>query len=171
MVDFLAQANALLGSDAVAHVWTSNRDGTPQVSVVWVIARGDEILFGTSADSQKARNLARDSRIVLSIEDTERNERGYQRHLLIRGTASIDPGPDPVLMDELAMKYLGLAASSVGGARLADERGGAGGHRSDQRRRTLGRALTPPATDGAQRPVRERYQSTRSTRDDSPSFV
>jgi PPOX class probable F420-dependent enzyme len=108
MVDFLAQANALLGSDAVAHVWTSNRDGTPQVSVVWVVARGDEILFGTSADSQKARNLARDSRIVLSIEDTERNERGYQRHLLIRGTASIDPGPDPVLMDELAMKYLGL---------------------------------------------------------------
>jgi PPOX class probable F420-dependent enzyme len=108
MVDFSAQANALLGSDAVAHVWTNNADGTPQVSVVWVIARGDEILFGTSADSQKARNLARDARIVLSIEDTERNERGYQRHLLVRGTASVDPGPDPVLMDELAMKYLGL---------------------------------------------------------------
>ena len=108
MVDFSAQANALLGSDAVAHVWTSNPDGTPQVSVVWVIARGDQILFGTSADSQKAKNLARDDRIVLSIEDTERNERGYQRHLLVRGTASIDPGPDPRLMDELAMKYLGL---------------------------------------------------------------
>ncbi|MET0908646.1 MAG: PPOX class F420-dependent oxidoreductase, partial [Ilumatobacteraceae bacterium] len=108
MVEFSAQANALLGSDAVAHVWTNNPDGTPQVSVVWVIARGDEILFGTSATSQKARNLARDDRIVLSIEDTERNERGYQRHLLVRGNARIDPGPDPVLMDELAMKYLGL---------------------------------------------------------------
>ena len=108
MVEFSAQANALLGSDAVAHVWTSNPDGTPQVSVVWVIARGDEILFGTSASSQKARNLARDDRIVLSIEDTERNERGYQRHLLVRGNATIDPGPDPVLMDQLAMKYLGL---------------------------------------------------------------
>jgi PPOX class probable F420-dependent enzyme len=108
MVEFSAQANALLGSDAVAHVWTNNPDGTPQVSVVWVIARGDEILFGTSADSQKARNLARDDRIVLSIEDTERNERGYQRHLLVRGNATIDPGPDPVLMDQLAMKYLGL---------------------------------------------------------------
>ena len=108
MVEFSAQANALLGSDAVAHVWTNNPDGTPQVSVVWVIARGDEILFGTSANSQKARNLARDDRIVLSIEDTERNERGYQRHLLVRGSATIDPGPDPVLMDQLAMKYLGL---------------------------------------------------------------
>jgi PPOX class probable F420-dependent enzyme len=108
MVEFSTQANALLGSDAVAHVWTSNPDGTPQVSVVWVVARGDEILFGTAASSQKARNLQRDNRIVLSIEDTERNERGYQRHLLVRGSARIDPGPDPVLMDELALKYLGL---------------------------------------------------------------
>ena len=108
MIEFSAQASALLGSDAVAHVWTTNPDGTPQVSVVWVIARGDEILFGTDTASQKAKNLARDDRIVLSIEDTERNERGYQRHLLVRGNATIDPGPDPVLMDQLAMKYLGL---------------------------------------------------------------
>ena len=108
MIEFTAQAHALLGSDAVAHVWTTNPDGTPQVSVVWMIARGDEILFGTDAKSQKAKNLARDDRIVLSIEDVERNERGFQRHLVVRGKASIDPGPDPVLMDQLAQKYAGL---------------------------------------------------------------
>lgn len=77
MVEVSAQAYALLGADAVAHVWTSNPDGTPQVSVVWVVARGDEILFGTDAASQKAKNLARDDRVVLSIEDVERNERGF----------------------------------------------------------------------------------------------
>jgi PPOX class probable F420-dependent enzyme len=109
MAEVLAQADALLGSDAVAHVWTSNPDGSPQVSVVWVIAQGDEIVFGTDASSQKARNLHRDDRVVLSIEDTERNERGFQRHLLIRGRARIEPGPDPALMDRLAMKYTGLA--------------------------------------------------------------
>ncbi len=103
-----AQAEALFGSDAVAHVWTRNPDGTPQVSVVWVIARGDEIFFGTDANSQKARNLARDDQVVLSVEDTERNERGFQRHLVVRGRARIEPGPDPQLMDEMAMKYLGL---------------------------------------------------------------
>lgn len=108
MVDLSTQACALLGSDAVAHVWTNNPDGSPQVSVVWVIARGDEIVFGTDAASRKAKNLANDDRIVLSIEDTERNERGFQRHLLIRGHARIDPGPNQVLMDALAMKYLGL---------------------------------------------------------------
>jgi PPOX class probable F420-dependent enzyme len=108
MFDISAQADALLGSDAVAHVWTHNPDGSPQVSVVWVIARGDEILFGTDTASQKAKNLRQDSRIVLSIEDTERNERGFQRHLVVRGRAEIEAGPDPALMDQLAMKYLGL---------------------------------------------------------------
>ncbi|MFT6761542.1 MAG: PPOX class probable F420-dependent enzyme [Candidatus Aldehydirespiratoraceae bacterium] len=103
-----AIAQAMLGTDAVAHVWTNNADGSPQVSVVWVIAQGDEILFGTDANSMKAKNLLRDNRIILSIEDVERNERGYQRHLVIRGRAAIEPGPDPELMDRLAMKYTSL---------------------------------------------------------------
>ena len=108
MTSVSAPAQVLLGSDAVAHVWTNNPDGSPQVSVVWFICDGDEILFGTDADSRKAKNLTRDPRILLSIEDEERNERGFQRHLVIRGTAVIEPGPDPALMDRLAMKYLGL---------------------------------------------------------------
>ncbi len=103
-----AIAQAMLGTDAVAHVWTNNADGSPQVSVVWVIAQGDEILFGTDANSEKAKNLRRDSRIILSIEDVERNERGYQRHVVIRGRAAIQPGPDPELMDRLAAKYTSL---------------------------------------------------------------
>ena len=107
MSSVLAPAQILLGSDAVAHVWTQNPDGSPQVSTVWVIAKGDEILFGTDANSQKAKNLARDPHIILSIEDTERNERGFQRHLVVRGRATIEPG-DPDLMDQLAMKYLNL---------------------------------------------------------------
>lgn len=103
-----ATAQTVLGSDAVAHVWTTNPDGSPQVSVVWVIAHDDEILFGTDASSRKAKNLARDDRIVLSVEDEERNTRGYQRHLVIRGRARIEAGPDPALMDRLAEKYTGL---------------------------------------------------------------
>ena len=108
MVAISAQAEALFGSDAVAHVWTCNADGSPQVSTVWVIAKGDEILFGTDTNSQKAKNLRRDPSIVLSIEDEERNERGFQRHLVVRGRASIEDGPDPALMDAMAQKYLGL---------------------------------------------------------------
>ncbi len=103
-----APLQALLGTDAVAHVWTMNPDGSPQVSVVWVIARDDQILFGTAGNSIKARNLAANPKVILSVEDTERNERGFQRHLVVHGRALIEPGPDPVLMDQLAMKYAGL---------------------------------------------------------------
>lgn len=108
MTTISAPLQALLGSDAVAHVWTRNPDGSPQVSVVWVIARDDEVLFGTDGSSVKARNLAVDPHIILSVEDTERNERGFQRHLVIHGTATVEPGPDPKLMDALAAKYVGL---------------------------------------------------------------
>lgn len=103
-----APLQALLGTDAVAHVWTMNPDGSPQVSVVWVIARDDQILFGTAGNSIKARNLAANPKVILSVEDTERSERGFQRHLVVHGRAIIEPGPDPVLMDQLAMKYAGL---------------------------------------------------------------
>ncbi len=109
MASITAPMEALLGSDAVAHVWTRHPDGSPQVSVVWVIAQGDEILFGTDANSYKARNLRRDPSVVISIEDSERNERGYQRHLVVRGRARIEEGPDPQLMDRLARKYTGLS--------------------------------------------------------------
>jgi len=103
-----ATAHVLLGSDAVAHVWTCNADGSPQVSVVWVVVEDDEILFGCDRDSQKARNLRRNPSIVLSIEDEVRNVSGYQRHLVVRGTARLTDGPAPELMDRLAAKYTSL---------------------------------------------------------------
>jgi PPOX class probable F420-dependent enzyme len=79
------------------------------VSVVWVVVDRDEIVFGCDRMSQKARNLRLDPSIVLSIEDDVRNEHGFQRHLVIRGTAKVSPGPDPELMDRLAEQYTGLS--------------------------------------------------------------
>lgn len=108
MASIPSPAQALLGTDAVAHVWTSNPDGSGQVSVVWVIVQDDEILFGTDSNSRKARNLERDPKVIISIEDEETNERGFQRHLVIHGTATVEPGAQPELMDRLATKYSGL---------------------------------------------------------------
>ena len=109
MAEITAAAQALLGTDAVAHVWTRNEDGTPQVSVVWVLVNGDEILFGADRSSRKARNLLRDPNVILSVEDTERNERGFQRHLVIRGTAVVDQSISSRMIDDLCRKYVGLA--------------------------------------------------------------
>jgi PPOX class probable F420-dependent enzyme len=101
------EAEVLLGSNALAHVVTMNADGSPQVSVVWCGVQGDVVRFVTEAGTAKVRNLVRDPRIVLSVEDEQRNLRGHQHHLVLRGTASIDDGPDPALFDALCREYLG----------------------------------------------------------------
>lgn len=107
------EAEVLLGSSALAHVVTTNSNGTPQVSVVWCDVRGDEVRFITERDTAKVRNLRRNPHVVLSIEDEERNLRGRQHHLVIRGTAHVDEGPNPALFDALCQIYLGRSEASL----------------------------------------------------------
>jgi PPOX class probable F420-dependent enzyme len=102
-------AEALLGSDALAHVVTINADGTPQVSVVWCGVREDRVLFCTEESTAKVRNIRRDPRVVLSIEDESRNLAGTQQHLLLWGRAYVIGGADRDLCDELGRVYVGRA--------------------------------------------------------------
>lgn len=104
-----APAQALLGSEALAHVVTRNADGTPQVSVVWCGVRGDEVVFCTEGDTVKVRNLRRDPRVILSIEDEVRNVAGAQQHLIVHGTATVSNSVDAALCDELCRTYVGRA--------------------------------------------------------------
>jgi PPOX class probable F420-dependent enzyme len=104
-----APAEALLGSNALAHVVTRNGDGTPQVSVVWCGVKEDRVVFCADADTAKVRNLRRDPDVILSIEDEARNRTGTQQHLLIYGRAEILGPADPSLCDELCRVYVGRA--------------------------------------------------------------
>ncbi|UDY37594.1 PPOX class F420-dependent oxidoreductase [Dermatobacter hominis] len=102
-----APAQALLGSNALAHVVTLNPDGTPQVSVVWCGVRDEQVLFCTEADTAKVRNIRRNPRVVLSIEDEARNAAGTQQHLVIQGDATVLGPADKELCDELCRVYAG----------------------------------------------------------------
>ena len=102
-----APAQALLGSDALAHVVTINADGTPQVSVVWCGVREDRILFCTEGSTAKVSNIRRDPRVVLSIEDESRNVTGTQQHLVVWGRAYVMGPADPDLCDDLCRTYVG----------------------------------------------------------------
>jgi PPOX class probable F420-dependent enzyme len=62
---------------------TINRDGTPQQSVIWYELQGDEIMMNTARGRLKDRNLIRDPRASICLED------GY-RYLAIRGTVSLN---------------------------------------------------------------------------------
>jgi PPOX class probable F420-dependent enzyme len=98
-----APAETLLGSDAVAHVWTENRNGSPQVSVVWIKRDGDLLRFSTAEGRVKARNLRDDPRVHLSFTPVD----DPYRNITIRGNVTELTTDGTWLIDELAEKYTG----------------------------------------------------------------
>jgi PPOX class probable F420-dependent enzyme len=101
-------ARELLESGALAHLVTLNRDGSPQVSCVWVGLDGDEIVSGhLPTNLAKLRNVARDPRVALSIEGTEIQPPGLKQYLVVHGRARLVPGGAPELLRRLARVYLG----------------------------------------------------------------
>ncbi len=100
-------ARAVLESPALAHLVTLNRDGSPQVTVVWVGLDGDEIVAAHLPEHRKVRNIRNDSRVALSIETATRNDMGLNEYLAVYGTARITEGGAAELLQELAHSYLG----------------------------------------------------------------
>jgi PPOX class probable F420-dependent enzyme len=99
---------ALIESGRLAHLVTIDADGSPQVSIVWVGIDSDEIVSGHLSSSQrKLANVRRDPRVTLSIEAGTRNEIGLDRYVVIRGTARVEDGGAPELLQRLARVYLG----------------------------------------------------------------
>ena len=100
-------ARGLLDSGALAHLVTLNRDGSPQLSCVWVGLDGDEIVSGHLGSRQKLRNVARDPRVALSVEGTVVQPPGLKQYLVVHGRARIEDGGAPELLQRLAHVYLG----------------------------------------------------------------
>ena len=100
-------ARAVLESDALAHLVTLNRDGSPQVSVVWVGLDGDDLVTGHLREQQKLRNVRRDPRVALTLETQVTNSVGLREYLVVHGRAAIEEGGAPELLQELARTYLG----------------------------------------------------------------
>lgn len=107
-----AEARVLLESDALAHLVTLNADGSPQVSVVWVGLDGDEIVSAHLRPQQKLRNVARDPRVVLSLEGTTTNALGLREYLVVHGRARIEEGGAPEWLQHLARTYLAPTSRS-----------------------------------------------------------
>ncbi len=107
MVALPDSARALLDGPHLAHVVTLDPDGAPQVSCVWVRTDGDDIVFASLGPFRKIRNLERDERVALSIESPETNDLGMRQYLVATGTARIEPGGAPELLQELAHLYVG----------------------------------------------------------------
>ena len=110
MAEIPDSARALLASAPLAHVVTTNRDGTAQVSCTWVSLDGNTLVIASLAENQKVRNLRRDSRVVLSFESTTKNAMGITEYLIVHGRAAIEEGGAPELLQEQARGYIGPEA-------------------------------------------------------------
>jgi PPOX class probable F420-dependent enzyme len=94
----------LLGTKpAFAHLATLNASGSPQVTPVWVDFDGTNILVNTARGRVKDKNLEREKRVALSIQDPE----NPYRYLGVQGrvTEMTETGADAHI-DKMAKKYM-----------------------------------------------------------------
>ena len=97
----------LIGSGHPAHLVTLNRDGSPQVTLVWIGLEGDEIVAGHLPRNRKVRNIERDPRVAISIETDTRSSMGLTEYVVLYGNARIQQGGAPELLQRLAEVYIG----------------------------------------------------------------
>lgn len=107
MADELTEdVRALFRGANFGHVATLMPSGAPHSVAVWVgIEEGDRIAFFTQPTSQKARNLARDGRVAISITDHEEPYKTAR----IRGRVveTLEGDEALVVIDRLAQRYTG----------------------------------------------------------------
>jgi PPOX class probable F420-dependent enzyme len=99
------EVRRLLAGDPIAHLATLMPDGSPHSVPVWVGLEDDRIAFLTSPGSRKARNLARDPRVSISLTEPGKPARMAQ----IRGHVAERREGDAAfeVVDRISEKYIG----------------------------------------------------------------
>ena len=98
------KAKRIIDAKSFAHIATLNADGSPQISPVWVEREGDTVVVNSEQRRRKVRNLKRDSRVSLSIQNPEND---YE-YVEIRGKVkeiTTEGGFEGI--DRLSAKYTG----------------------------------------------------------------
>jgi len=87
-----------------AKLATVSRRGAPHVMPVWFVLDGEQLVFTTHTDSVKGRNLRRDPRVALVVDD----ETPPFAFVHIRGhvTLSEDPGELVRYATEIGARYM-----------------------------------------------------------------
>ncbi len=96
---------------------TVRADGSPHIAPVWFLLDGDDVLFNTGENTVKGRNLARDGRCAICVDD----EQPPFSFALLEGRAE--------LVDDLAVVRDSATriASRYVGAELAEQYGARNG--------------------------------------------
>ena len=91
-------------------------DGRPLVAPVWFVVEGGELVFNTGADTPKGKAIARDPRLVLTV-DLEEPPFAFVQ---VQGLASVVTDPDELVR----------VATLIGGRYMGADRAEAYGERN-----------------------------------------
>ena len=102
---FTPASHAIFEKKVLAHVATLMPDGSPNVTPVWVMLDRNDIIINTALGRSKARNLATDARVAVSLTDPD----DPYVCIAVMGTVTqfTTDGAD-AMIDQLAKKYLGV---------------------------------------------------------------
>src|SRR5215471_8098876 len=107
----------LLEGTRTAKVATVMADGAPHVMPVWFVLDGDRIVFTTGRGSVKGRDLRRDPRVAIVVED----DTPPFAFVHVRGRAQISEDLDAMLRFATAIgaRYMGADRAAEFGRRNA----------------------------------------------------
>ncbi|MEE1736504.1 PPOX class F420-dependent oxidoreductase [Streptomyces sp. BE147] len=88
-----------------AKVSTVRADGSPHIAPVWFLLDGDELVFSTGKETVKGRNLARDARVAVCVDD----DRHPFAFAVLHGRAELSEDPDRLRhwATRIAARYMG----------------------------------------------------------------
>jgi PPOX class probable F420-dependent enzyme len=94
---------------------TVRADGRPHVAPIWFLLDGDDLLFNTGKTTVKGRNLARDGRVALCVDD----DRPPYAFVVLQGRARISEDLDDVRLwaERIAGRYMGAERAEEFAAR------------------------------------------------------
>ena len=99
----------------VAVLGTLGEDGAPVLTPIWYLFDGGQILMRTDAAGAKTRNIERDPRVSVCVQD----ERAPYKSVTAYGTATVEPARED-LATRMPRHYLGF----IGEHRLPARRRG-----------------------------------------------
>jgi PPOX class probable F420-dependent enzyme len=98
----------LIGSGPMAHLSTTNADGSPHVTVIWIGTDGDDIVSGHLARAAKLGNIDRDPRVVLSFDAPRQPGAFLNPYAVLHARATVTASEDAAwdLLNRLAKIYM-----------------------------------------------------------------
>lgn len=104
-----AQIDQLLKEPIISIFTTMRPDGTPHMTPVWHLVRGDKIIVAVEEKSVKARNVRNNPTVALCVAANE----SPQRWALINGTVTLTKDEVTDVVTDMSLHYVPGDAGNV----------------------------------------------------------